>query len=192
MMQEENAKGRPSTVLGSRSKSFASRLERAIHAKLHSNSGPRQTHERRVLHEGASFAFCAAFSRGGPGRLVPRCLGVLTAGSPDSPAGPPNRPKVSPGLFVGGCWVQSGSGPLERSLPRGRGRWGGGGQSTSNRAQSPRSLRSVSSAPRGPEAIAADRTPPSIDVNASSSAMRSGGPAIRVAPTGPNRSGTLS
>ena len=76
--------------------------------------------------------------------------------------------------------------------PRGRERWGGGGQSTSNRAQSPRSLRSVSSAPRGPEAIAADRTPPSIDVNASSSAMRSGGPAIRVAPTGPNRSGTLS
>jgi len=27
------------------------------------NSSPRQTHERRVLHEGASFALCAGISR---------------------------------------------------------------------------------------------------------------------------------
>ena len=40
------------------------------------NSSPRQTHERRVLHEGASLAFSGAFSRGGPGRRIDHCLGV--------------------------------------------------------------------------------------------------------------------
>ena len=70
-------------------------------SRVVANSSPRQTHERRVLHEGASFAFCAAFSRGGPGRLVRRCLGVFTAGSPDSPAGRPDGQKVSPVLPPG-------------------------------------------------------------------------------------------
>ena len=70
-------------------------------SRVVANSSPRQTHERRVLREGASFAFCAAFLRCGPGRLVPRCLGVLTAGSPGSPSGRPNGPKVSPGLSPG-------------------------------------------------------------------------------------------
>jgi hypothetical protein len=58
----------------------------------------RETRPPDPNHEGASFAFCAAFSRGGPGRLVRRCLGVLTTGSPGSPAGRPDGPKVSPGL----------------------------------------------------------------------------------------------
>ena len=88
------------------------------------NSSPRQTHERRVLNEGASFALCAAFLRGGPGWLGPRCLGVLTAGSPDSPAGRPDGPEVSPGLSARGCRVKSGSGLLERSLTRGSGALG--------------------------------------------------------------------
>ncbi len=52
-------------------------------------------------HEGASFAFCAGISRGGPGRAVPRCLGDFTAGSPGSPAGRLDGPKVSPGLSPG-------------------------------------------------------------------------------------------
>ena len=89
------------------------------------NSSLRQTHERRVLlisnHEGASFAFCAAFSRGGSGRPIARSLGVFTTGSPDSPAGRPDGPKVSHRLELrvsrgAGCRVKSGSVPLERSL----------------------------------------------------------------------------
>ena len=95
------------------------------------NSSPRQTHERRVLliqitkleTNGASFDFCAALSRGGPQRPVTRYLGVFTAGSPGSPAGRPNGPKVSHRLELwvsrgAGCRVKSGSGPLERSLPK--------------------------------------------------------------------------
>ena len=38
MMQAKTARWRPSTVLGSSSKSFAGRLKRAIHAKLRSTT----------------------------------------------------------------------------------------------------------------------------------------------------------
>ena len=95
-------------------------------SRVVANSSPRQAHERRVLREGASFAFYAAFSRGGPWRLVPRCLGVFTTGSPDSPAGRPNRPKVSPGLSrsrVAGFRV--GRSRWSGHDPRGRPRWFG-------------------------------------------------------------------
>ena len=57
-------------------------------SRVGAHSSPRQTHERRVLHEGASFASCAGISRGGPGRPVTACLGVLTAGSPGHPHWP--------------------------------------------------------------------------------------------------------
>jgi hypothetical protein len=70
------------------------------------NNSPRQTHERRVLHGDASVAFCAASSRGGPALPVMRRPGDLTTGSPGSPAGLSNRPKVSLGLSPGrvpGC-----------------------------------------------------------------------------------------
>jgi len=53
---------------------------------------------------GASFAFCAAFSRGGPGRLGPRCLAVITAGSPGYPHWPTG-------------WAESLSGSLRGRVP---------------------------------------------------------------------------
>ena len=84
-------------------------------SRVVANSSPRQTYERRVLHEGASFAFCAAFSRGGPGRLGLWCLGVLTTGSPGSPRWPTG-------------WAESLSGSLAEQgvgLRVGRSRWSG-------------------------------------------------------------------
>jgi hypothetical protein len=93
-------------------------------SRVVANSSPRRKQERRVLHEGASFALFAGISRGGPGRAVAACLAVLTGGSPGRPAGRLDRPKVSPGLSAGGCRVKTGSGPLERSLPPGSGALG--------------------------------------------------------------------
>ena len=129
---------RSRTLVPSRHKGLSSSLLRARSletfktrpalptSRVVANSSPRQTHERRVLHEGASFALYAGISRGGPGRAVAACLSVLTAGSTGSPAGRPDGPKVSPGLSAGGCRVKSGSGPLERSLPPGSGALGRG------------------------------------------------------------------
>ncbi len=54
----------------------------------------------------------------GPGRRV---SSSEPPGRPDTPAGRPDGPKVSPVLSAAGCWVKSGSSPLERSLPLGLG-----------------------------------------------------------------------
>ncbi len=79
--------------------SFARTTSRVV-----ANSSPRRKQERRVLHEGASFAFCAGISRGGPGRAVAACVAVLTAGSPGRPRWPTG-------------WAESLSGSLRRRVP---------------------------------------------------------------------------
>ena len=73
-------------------------MERSGRCEQQPSPNARETRPPDQSHEGASFDFCAALSRGGRGWAVDRCLGDLTAGSPDSPAGRPNGPKVSPGL----------------------------------------------------------------------------------------------
>ena len=94
------------------------------------NSSPRQTHERRVLHKGASFAFCAELSRGGPGWAVTRCLGVLTTGSPVPPlADWMGRRKSLRVSRRAGCLFKTRSVPVERSLPPGSGALGRGRRS---------------------------------------------------------------
>jgi hypothetical protein len=45
-------------------------------SRVVANSSPRQTHERRVLPEGASFALYAGISRGGPGLAARQCARV--------------------------------------------------------------------------------------------------------------------
>jgi hypothetical protein len=59
---------------------------------------------RDASSKGASFAFCAGISRGGPGRAVAACLSVLTAGSPGHPRWPTG-------------WAESLSGSLRRRVP---------------------------------------------------------------------------
>ena len=49
------------------------------HSRFVAHRSPRQTHLRRVLHEGASFARCRGISRGGPGRRVPGERGAPAA-----------------------------------------------------------------------------------------------------------------
>jgi hypothetical protein len=90
------------------------------------NSSPRQTHERRVLREGASFAFCAWISRGGPGWPVTRCLGVLTTGSPGSPRWPTEWAESLSGSLAGqGAGLRQGRSRWSGHYPRGRPRWFG-------------------------------------------------------------------
>ncbi len=55
-------------------------------------------------HEGASFAFCAGISRGGPGRAVAASFGVFTVGSPGRPRWPTG-------------WAESLSGSLRGRVP---------------------------------------------------------------------------
>ena len=81
---------------------FTERYHRT--SRVVANSSPRQTHERRVLHEGASFALCAGSSRGGPGRAVAASLGVFTGGSPGRPRWPTG-------------WAESLSGSLRGRVP---------------------------------------------------------------------------
>jgi hypothetical protein len=103
--------------------------ERSRRCEQQPSPNARETRPPDQNHEGASFAFCATFSRGWPGQLAPRCLGVFTTGSPDSPAGRPDGPKVSHGSQSrvsrrAGCRVKAGSVSLERSLPPGSGALG--------------------------------------------------------------------
>jgi len=94
----------PGRVLFRAASGLSERGRRGTTSRVVANSSPRQTHERRVLHEGASFALCAGISRGGPGRAVAACLGVLTAGSPEHPRWPTG-------------WAESLSGSLRGRVP---------------------------------------------------------------------------
>ena len=100
---------------------FETRFARPT-SRVVANSSPRQTHERRVLHEGASFAFCTGVFEGwakAGGHRVSRSLNRRVARTP------PLADRMGrKSLWVSrgaGCWVKTGSAPLERSLPSGSG-----------------------------------------------------------------------
>jgi hypothetical protein len=66
-------------------------------------------------YKGASFAFCAGISAGGPGRAVTACLGVFTAGSPGRPRRSTGGARAS-GKAAGRCSATtSAAAPAARS-----------------------------------------------------------------------------
>ena len=95
-------------------------------SRVVAHSSPRQTHERRVLLEGASFALYAGISRGGPGRAVAASLGVLTTWSPGLPRWPSGWAESLSGSLAGqGAGLRLGRSRWSGHYPRGRARWGG-------------------------------------------------------------------
>jgi hypothetical protein len=92
------------------------------------NSSPRQTHERRVLHEGASFAFCAGISRGwarAAGHRVSRSLHRRVARTPPLADRMGRKSlRVSPRQGAG---LRLRRARWRGHYPRGRERWGGKG-----------------------------------------------------------------